>query len=230
MLELVTGREPNNGEENTSLAEWAWKHFAEGKPIMDALDKEIKMPSNLEDMSTVFKLGLICTSNSPSTRPSMKEALHILQRCSPSETFGGKKVRREFDVTPLLGSAAYLSSYKKSRKMSEEDGDSLVYSVWLSVWSDNHNQFPIQTNVNSRFLTRSSWFQVQSRKRKWKYKSIAQKLPSCRRTCQELWRENDTGFLQNFSYRYVYSRSTQHIYQGLSILFLTGALTAYIGK
>lgn len=129
LLELVTGKEPNSGDENMSLAEWAWRHFTEGKPIMEALDEEIKTQSYLDDMTTVFKVGLICTSNSPSTRPSMKEVLQILQRCSPSETFRGKKIGQDFDATPLLGSATYLSSYHKSHELSEEDGDSLVYIV-----------------------------------------------------------------------------------------------------
>ncbi|OWM86592.1 hypothetical protein CDL15_Pgr015627 [Punica granatum] len=130
LLELVTGKEPNNGDENMSLAEGAWRHFAEGKPIEEALDKEIKKQCHSEDMTTVFKLGLICTSNSPSTRPSMKEVLHILRKCSASETWERKTVGREFDVTPLLGNATYLSSYRKSKKLPIEDGSgSLAYSV-----------------------------------------------------------------------------------------------------
>ncbi|XP_030512966.1 receptor-like protein kinase HSL1 [Rhodamnia argentea] len=122
LLELVTGRQPNSGDENTSLTEWAWRHYVEGKPITDALDEEIKEPCNVDEMATVFKLALVCTSRSPSTRPPMKEVLHILQKCSPSD---GKKVGPEFDFTPLLGTATYLSSYRRSKKAD----DSLVYSA-----------------------------------------------------------------------------------------------------
>lgn len=125
LLELVTGRQANSGDENTSLTEWAWQHYGEGKPIADALDEEIKEPCNVDEMATVFKLALACTSRSPSTRPSMMEVLHILQQCSPSERCGGKKVGPEFDFMPLLGSSTYLSSYRRSRKAD----DSLVYSV-----------------------------------------------------------------------------------------------------
>ena len=77
LLELTTGREPN--DENMSLAQWAWRHNSEeGNSITDALDDEIKKPCYLEEMITVFKLGLICTSKSPATWPSMKEVLQIL--------------------------------------------------------------------------------------------------------------------------------------------------------
>lgn len=130
LLELVTGREPNSGEEHTSLAEWAWKHYAEEKPIVDALDKEIKEPCYLEEMISVFKLGLKCTSSSPYNRPSMKEALHILHRCKPFDDFGGKKAGKDHDVAPLLGKDKYILSYKSnSKKLMDESDNSLVSLV-----------------------------------------------------------------------------------------------------
>lgn len=95
---------------------------------MEALDEEVRQQCYLESMTTMFKLGLICTSSSPSTRPSMKEVLRILQRCSPSEASGEKNVGPEVDVTPLLGSGTYLSSYRKSKKLSGADGY-IAYSV-----------------------------------------------------------------------------------------------------
>ena len=76
LLELVTGREPNN--ENMNLAEWALRHSSEGKSITDALDDEIKEPCYLEEMTKVFELGLVCTSSKPANRPSMREVLKIL--------------------------------------------------------------------------------------------------------------------------------------------------------
>ncbi|KAG6698612.1 hypothetical protein I3843_08G027100 [Carya illinoinensis] len=126
LLELVTGREPNCGDENRNLAEWASRHYLEGKPVIDALDNEIKKPCYLEEMISIFKLGLICTHKSPSTRPSMKEVLEILRRRGSLGGYEGKKTGSEFDVAPLLGSATYLSSYKSSKKVSKEDDDSLV--------------------------------------------------------------------------------------------------------
>lgn len=124
LLELTTGREPNSGDEHMGLAEWAWRVYGEGKTITDALDEEVTKPCYLEEMAAVLKLGLICTSTLPSTRPSMKEVLHILRGYGPSEGFEVKKVGSDFDVSPLLSSAAYLSSYKRTKKVD----DSLVYS------------------------------------------------------------------------------------------------------
>ncbi|KAJ9183502.1 hypothetical protein P3X46_007347 [Hevea brasiliensis] len=128
LLELVTGREANVGDQNTSLAEWAWRRNLEGKPIVDCLDEGIKESCYLDEMTTVFKLGLICTSTAPSTRPSMKDVLQILRRISPRNY--GEKLGSEFDVTPLLGNPTYLSSYRRSNRVSDDEYDiSLDYSV-----------------------------------------------------------------------------------------------------
>ncbi|XP_027079601.1 uncharacterized protein [Coffea arabica] len=128
LLELVTGREPNGGDEHTSLVEWAWKHYGEGKPIADAIDEEIREQRYLEVMTTVLRLGLVCTNSIPNCRPSMKEILQILHRCTPLEDNGGLKAG--CDIAPLLGSAKYLSSYKcRSKKIMNEDDDSFSCGV-----------------------------------------------------------------------------------------------------
>ncbi|XP_041009043.1 receptor-like protein kinase 5 [Juglans microcarpa x Juglans regia] len=84
LLELTTGRKANDGDEHTSLAEWALRHIQDGKPIGDALDEEVKEPCHLNEMCHVFRLGLYCTSTQPSTRPSMKEVLKVLSSMQPT--------------------------------------------------------------------------------------------------------------------------------------------------
>ncbi|KAF2285216.1 hypothetical protein GH714_039033 [Hevea brasiliensis] len=78
LLELTTGKEASFGDENTCLADWARRHMNEGRPIVDALDKEIMESSCLDEMSFVFQLGVKCTNKLPSARPSMREVLQIL--------------------------------------------------------------------------------------------------------------------------------------------------------
>ncbi|CAL9027771.1 unnamed protein product [Prunus brigantina] len=82
LLELTTGREANDGDEHTSLAEWAWRLAQEDNPLADALDQDIKEPCYLDEMCSVFKLGIYCTEKLPSARPSMKDVLQILLRCN----------------------------------------------------------------------------------------------------------------------------------------------------
>lgn len=119
LLELVTGREGNDGDETSSLAEWAWRHFQEGKPILDALDDDIKEPCYLDEIISVFKLGIFCTGLLPSNRPTMRDVLQILLRSLP---LGEKNGRSEYDAAPLLNNS------KRERSLIDEDGsfDSMV--------------------------------------------------------------------------------------------------------
>ncbi|XP_056698869.1 receptor-like protein kinase HSL1 [Spinacia oleracea] len=126
LLELVTGKEPHIGDEHTNLAEWALRHYNEGNPIKDVLDKEVQEPCYLEEMTNVFKIGLMCTSALPIYRPTMKEVLQMLQRRSILEGSGGAKTKNDRDVSPLLGGENYISSCKNSKRIVEEDVYSMV--------------------------------------------------------------------------------------------------------
>ncbi|RDX87756.1 Receptor-like protein kinase HSL1, partial [Mucuna pruriens] len=118
LLELVTGRKANKGGEHAcSLVDWAWQHCSEGKSLIDAFDEDIKEPRYAEEMTSVFKLGLLCTSLLPSTRPSTKEILQVLLRCCHSGS-ARTRVGNEFDITPLLGDTRYICSYKESNAAS----------------------------------------------------------------------------------------------------------------
>ncbi|KAM1501397.1 hypothetical protein ACFXTO_026886 [Malus domestica] len=99
LLELTTGREANDGDEHTALAEWAWRHVQEENAIADALDQDVKEPCYLDEMCSVFKLGLSCTETLPASRPSMKVVLQILLRCS-RPVINGEKT--EYFAAPLL--------------------------------------------------------------------------------------------------------------------------------
>lgn len=101
------------GEHACSLVEWAWEHFTEAKSLTDAFDEDIKEPRYAEEMANVFKLGLLCTSSLPSTRPSAKEIMQVLRRCCHSGSTR-RRVGNEFDIAPLLSDTRYVCSYKES--------------------------------------------------------------------------------------------------------------------
>uniref|UniRef100_A0A2P2KLD6 Receptor-like protein kinase 5 n=1 Tax=Rhizophora mucronata TaxID=61149 RepID=A0A2P2KLD6_RHIMU len=102
LLELTTGKEPQNGDEHSNLADWAWRHMREGKPISDALDDEIKEPCYLEEMSNVFRLGIMCTSKLPSARPRMKDVLQILLQSTHPLVYEESNLVSEHYATPFL--------------------------------------------------------------------------------------------------------------------------------
>lgn len=81
LLELTTGREAVTRGDHMNLAERAQLLNRDKSALTDALDDEIKDSTNLDQIITVFRLGVICTATSPSNRPSMKDCLHILTKC-----------------------------------------------------------------------------------------------------------------------------------------------------
>lgn len=117
LLELTTGRQANNEGEQCNLAEWAWKQIQEGANLSDAVDPAIKDSPQIDDITTVFKLGLCCTESLPSRRPSMKDVLQVLMRCNRPRG-DDRKPFAERDVAPLLSSKT-----GSRRKGSPNDGD-----------------------------------------------------------------------------------------------------------
>uniref|UniRef100_A0A0E0LCM3 non-specific serine/threonine protein kinase n=1 Tax=Oryza punctata TaxID=4537 RepID=A0A0E0LCM3_ORYPU len=82
LLELTTGRcATGGGGGHENLAQWAWRRCQdESFRLIDVIDEDIRDPAYLHEVQLVFKLGLICTGKQPSSRPSMKEVLQVLQR------------------------------------------------------------------------------------------------------------------------------------------------------
>ncbi|RDX97085.1 Receptor-like protein kinase HSL1, partial [Mucuna pruriens] len=102
LLELTTGKEANYGDEHSSLAEWASRHVLVGSEIEELLDSDFMETSYKNEMCSVFKLGVLCTSTLAANRPSMKEVLHVLLRCGEGFAFGEGNVRQYDAAVPFL--------------------------------------------------------------------------------------------------------------------------------
>ncbi|CAO2178324.1 unnamed protein product [Urochloa humidicola] len=95
LLEITTGKEANDGGEHGTLAEWARHHYQSGGSILDATDNSVRYAGYSNETEVVFRLGVFCTAEMPSSRPTMNDVLQILVRC---------KTKRgpEYDSAPLL--------------------------------------------------------------------------------------------------------------------------------
>lgn len=125
LLELTTGREANYGDEHSCLADWAWRHFQEGRSIIDAIAEDIREPAYLDEIAVVLKLGIVCTGESAATRPPMKEVLQILQWCDKTTMGNGLGKATgvgEHDAAPLLRA----KRGNQQQRLSEVEEDSLV--------------------------------------------------------------------------------------------------------
>ncbi|KAM0908803.1 hypothetical protein ACQ4PT_015221 [Festuca glaucescens] len=132
LLELTTGRTANDGGEHGFLAEWARHLYQSRGSIPDATDSRIIYSGCSEEIEAVFRLGVMCTSASPSSRPSMKDVLQILLRCSEQTHQKGKTdPGREYEAAPFLlpqrGSRRkQLSNSRGSDSEEKSDFDSIV--------------------------------------------------------------------------------------------------------
>ncbi|XP_044426639.1 receptor-like protein kinase 7 [Triticum aestivum] len=85
MLELVTGRMANEAGADGHLATWARNNFTklmanQQEMFQSAVDRDIPdQAPYMEEMATVFMLGVDCTVGNPQQRPSMRMALKRLR-------------------------------------------------------------------------------------------------------------------------------------------------------
>ncbi|KAG6662161.1 receptor-like protein kinase 5 [Carya illinoinensis] len=126
LLELTTGRKANEGDEHTSLAEWAWRYVQEDKFIADALEEEVKEHCCMDSMCRVFKLGINCTHIQPFMRPSMKEVLKVLLRCYNHLLLSyGEKINDASTHACNIDAYHHLKSLKHERMLEHDDDDGI---------------------------------------------------------------------------------------------------------
>ncbi|PHT34736.1 L-type lectin-domain containing receptor kinase IV.1 [Capsicum baccatum] len=81
LLEVVCGRRPiesKAGPEELVLVDVVWNKWREGK-VLDVIDKRLKGDFNESEVLMVLKLGLMCSNNEASSRPSMRQVMSYLE-------------------------------------------------------------------------------------------------------------------------------------------------------
>ena len=85
LLEVTCGRKPIfTGEQNNRLllVEWVLEHHRDGS-ILDTVDPRLQGEFNMEEVTIVLKLGLICTYPLPNVRPIMRKVMQYLDHSQP---------------------------------------------------------------------------------------------------------------------------------------------------
>ncbi|KAF3333380.1 receptor-like protein kinase 5 [Carex littledalei] len=86
LLELITGKRANEGDEYEALADWALRLYLEHGMLehgmlVGMIDEGIRNDDeHFPDIAAVFELGLSCTAKDPIARPTMKMVLQCLSR------------------------------------------------------------------------------------------------------------------------------------------------------
>ncbi|XP_026453777.1 L-type lectin-domain containing receptor kinase IX.1-like [Papaver somniferum] len=80
-LEIACGRKPvEQNKEN--LVDWVWELYANGK-IVEAADERLNMDFDGQQMERLLILGLWCAHPDPTTRPSIRQVMNLLNHESP---------------------------------------------------------------------------------------------------------------------------------------------------
>lgn len=81
LLEVTCGRRPIEAKalpEELVLVDWVWDKWTEGR-ILEAVDSRLTGQYDEGEVVMVLKLGLLCSSYSPTARPSMRQVVRYLE-------------------------------------------------------------------------------------------------------------------------------------------------------
>ncbi|GJM99838.1 hypothetical protein PR202_ga16976 [Eleusine coracana subsp. coracana] len=118
LLEIACGRRPICPEEDESkvqLVYWVWKLY-ESVRLLDAVDPRLNAQFDVEEMKRVMVVGLWCVHPDCGFRPSIRQAMNVLQFEAP---------------TPILPHEMPLPLYygsdgTSSARSSGDGGESLI--------------------------------------------------------------------------------------------------------
>jgi serine/threonine protein kinase len=82
LLEVVCGRRPVDPKappEQLMLVDWVWEKWRGGE-ILDVVDPRMEGKFDQFEAVLVFKLGLMCSNDSPEARPTMRQVVRYLEQ------------------------------------------------------------------------------------------------------------------------------------------------------
>ncbi|MCL7031951.1 hypothetical protein MKW94_000144 [Papaver nudicaule] len=87
LLEVGCGRRPielqkSETEEGVILVDWVYSCWCKGG-ILQTSDPNLKDEYDTEEMELVLKLGMLCSSNDPKARPTMRQVVQYLEKDAP---------------------------------------------------------------------------------------------------------------------------------------------------
>eukprot|EP01018_Ginkgo_biloba_P016674 Gb_38554 [translate_table: standard] len=129
LLELVSGKQPTDERgfgEQCEIVRWIRNRISIDKSVEGVLDCRVEERYKAE-MVEMLKVGLLCTTNLPMRRPSMREVVEMLLMCSPDEkvresmikTIGPHLKRTPSAFKHMTNIATASSSYSTSPLLSE---------------------------------------------------------------------------------------------------------------
>ncbi|KAJ1402630.1 Serine/threonine-protein kinase, active site [Sesbania bispinosa] len=141
LMEVACGRrpiEPKALPEELVLLDWVWDKYKEGR-ILDVVDPKLNGNFDEKEVIMVLKLGLICSNDVPTVRPSMRQVVRILD----GEVELPDDLRKPGGIDPQEGFDEFLHSLASSSfdKMSSSSyfGNRDLDTGFLSFANSPHS-------------------------------------------------------------------------------------------
>ncbi|XP_057459156.1 L-type lectin-domain containing receptor kinase S.4-like [Lotus japonicus] len=146
LLEVACGFRPieaNALPDDLILVDWVWKKYKEGRAL-DVVDPKLNGVFDESEVLKVLKMGLLCSSNAATDRPSMRQVVRFLdgEVGLPDELRKSGEIGHQDGFDEFLHSVEPSSFDKRSSSSSIKHGDlNSGFSSFTSELRNSHNTF-----------------------------------------------------------------------------------------
>ncbi|OMO85278.1 hypothetical protein CCACVL1_10296 [Corchorus capsularis] len=149
-LEIACGRkpiEPKAGEGKVNLVEWVWELYGRGK-LLEACDSRLSGEFVKEEMEQLMIVGLWCSHPDENSRPSMQQALHVLNFEAPLPILPSKMPVPTYFAPPL--NAFELSYSGTDSERQQTQSSSYSYSTNSSQFTESSTSSASKSLLSAR--------------------------------------------------------------------------------
>ncbi|XP_021297638.1 L-type lectin-domain containing receptor kinase IX.1-like [Herrania umbratica] len=107
-LEIACGRrsiEPKYEESRAALLAWVWDSFGK-KRLLDVADGKLCLDSDIKQMERLLMIGLRCAHPDHNLRPSIRQAIQVLNSEAPLPNLPRTRPTPTYDVAMASGAKA----------------------------------------------------------------------------------------------------------------------------
>ncbi|GLU08941.1 hypothetical protein SLE2022_258220 [Rubroshorea leprosula] len=96
-LEIACGRRSIDRECDEHVVDWVWEAYG-NQTLLDVADKKLSTDFIVEEMECLLLVGLWCTHPSPNMRPSIRQAIQVLNFEAPLPNLPSKSSIPNYDI------------------------------------------------------------------------------------------------------------------------------------
>ncbi|KAL0356203.1 UNVERIFIED_CONTAM: LRR receptor-like serine/threonine-protein kinase [Sesamum radiatum] len=147
LLEIITGKKPVDPSfpDGQHVIQWARDHLKSKKDPVNIIDQKLQghPDTQVQEILQALGIALLCTSNRPEDRPTMKDVVALLKEIRHEPVAGGDLAHKS--MTKSSTSASEVSSFSSSSitpaqllLLQRSSNCSLAYSSSSTSYNTRH--------------------------------------------------------------------------------------------